>query len=330
MNLLKSTFDSISDISIKGNELKGLKLRKFSNKVWVCKNGNNYPVIVLKSSQKFSNSKISDRSYDLLEIFHHQNREIKSGKKKEKIYCSIIVCNSKDIEIQTLFLDVLLPIINKLEFPLNPKVLNILSEKLIQLFKNIKNPPLKSVQGLWAELFLISESKDKKEMINCWHDDKNDRYDFKSKSNFIEVKSTLSDERKHVFSLSQTKLKINEIVLIASLMLEKDENGISVEDLISEINKELKNNIDLKEELIFQVRSTLGSKWNESRKVCFAKESAKLNLKFYDLKDIPKLDHSVEKIKGVSQVKFTSNLDVCKEINSNKFKKKSKLFKSVF
>ena len=324
MNLLKSTFDSISDTSLKGDALKGLKLRNFSNKVWICKDGNNYPVIVLKSSKKFSNFKISDRKYDLIQIYHYQKKEIKLGKKKEEIYCSIIVCKSKDIDIQNLFLDVLLPIINKLEFPLNPKVLNILSEKLIQLFNNIKNPPFKSVQGLWAELFLISESKDKKEMISCWHDDKNDRYDFKSKSNFIEVKSTTSDERKHVFSLSQTKLKSNETVIIASLILEEDENGVSVEDLIIEINKKLKNNIDLKQELIYQVRSTLGSRWNESRKVCFLKEPAKLNLKFYDLNDIPKLDHSVEKINGVSQVKFTSKLDVCKEINRNIFKKKIK------
>lgn len=329
MSTLQSTFDQISKPKSSSKSLKGISLKSYKKKIWICKDSRGFPTLVLRSSEKFIKNGALDKEYALIKVYHNQNRIIESDGSKEEVYCSIIYCDTNEKDIVELFFETFKPMLKKLKFPINPFELNDLSENLIKLFRSLKNLPRKSTQGLWAELFLIYRSKSKEELISRWHKEIKDKYDFKKEKNFIEVKSTTSTERKHVFSLEQVNMKDYETVLIASFMLEMDEDGMSIEMLEKEIKKELEHRPDLVEELIYQIRSTLGSAWQSGRKQSFCEFSAEDKLKFFDLNDIPKLDQELKKIRGVSQIKFTSNLDYCSEIKFSKYKKKSNLFKSV-
>ena len=70
------------------------------------------------------------------------------------------------------------------------KDLKIEIEKLINLFTKFSKPALKTIQGLWAELLIIEQSKNPDYLIQSWHSSTTDKYDFNDGIDKIEVKST--------------------------------------------------------------------------------------------------------------------------------------------
>ena len=60
----------------------------------------------------------------------------------------------------------------------------------------------------------------------------------------------------------------------------------------------------------------------------FSESFASSNLKFFDLKDIPKLDEKV-KTRGVEKIKFTSNLEFAPEVKKSIYKAKSSLYRAA-
>lgn len=61
--------------------------------------------------------------------------------------------------------------------------------QLIELFRAIAKPARKSLQGLWAELFLISQACQPAILVDAWHTAPEDSYDFAVDNQRIEVKS---------------------------------------------------------------------------------------------------------------------------------------------
>jgi len=61
----------------------------------------------------------------------------------------------------------------------------------------------------------------------------------------------------------------------------------------------------------------------------YDQKSAEKNLKFINLDNIPKLDESGLSLTGISNIKFTSNLDFSEEIDSDKIKTQAKIFKNM-
>lgn len=60
-----------------------------------------------------------------------------------------------------------------------------------------------SIQGLWAELFVISIASNPEYLLKAWHSSLNDVYDFNDGIDKIEVKSTSKSHRIHKFSYDQ-------------------------------------------------------------------------------------------------------------------------------
>ena len=327
MSELRKIFDSLpTPSSVKS--IRAAKLRNFSNKIWICKDKKKQPVILLKSSDKFLKQNVPPISLNNIEISHCQKRIVETGSKRDEIFCSIITCKSNDEDLLDLFFDVLDTLFKKFSFPVEPKKIKELLEKLVKLFESIKNAPKKSIQGLWAELFLIYRSNNHAKVIECWHKETKAKYDFQNQKNFLEVKSTIQQERKHAFSLEQAQVKEGQNVIIASLLLEPDDDGLTIKNLEMLIKNKIKNRSDLIEELIYQIRSTLGTDWKKGNQDRFSESFASSNLKFFDLKDIPKLDEKV-KTRGVEKIKFTSNLDFAPEVKKSIFKAKSSLYRAA-
>jgi len=326
MNSLQLSFNSLNPKKKNSIEYPGISPKGYKNKLWICKNEDNFPLILIQSSVEFNF--LGGQKYSNIELLHHQKKIIQDEQHSEEVLCSSILCKTEDDELNTLFFESLLPLLKKIKFPADPKELNFLLERLVKLFKSLGGTPKKTTQGLWAELFLIYQSENKKELLECWHEEANDLYDFRKGIFSIEVKSTLGVERKHIFSLEQAYPR-EYSVLIASFKLERDEAGLSIKTLIEDIQKDVSEDQDLIEKLNYIVWSTLGNTWSSSIKESFNEELAKKELEFYDIKDIPKLEESSLRIKGLSKISFTSNLESKSPIRRSTYKGKSRLYKEA-
>jgi UDP-3-O-[3-hydroxymyristoyl] N-acetylglucosamine deacetylase/3-hydroxyacyl-[acyl-carrier-protein] dehydratase len=95
-----------------------------------------------------------------------------------------------DIEyLQEYFLKIVFVLLRNLSDKPLLKDLKIEIDKLINLFSKFTKPPLKTIQGLWAELLIIEQSKNPDYLIQSWHNSSSDKYDFNDGIDKIEVKS---------------------------------------------------------------------------------------------------------------------------------------------
>ena len=300
---------------------------RFKKGIWISKDENNFPCIFIESVK--TNEK-DNLSYSYIQLTHQLEHRIEINQdQKDSFLCSEILCKSQDEEMIELFFDCLLPSIEKIDTPCKPKEVNHLLKKMINLFKVLDNKSKNDIQGLWSELFLINNSSNPEEMVACWHDESNEKYDFSKDRNFIEVKSSKGNKREHVFSLEQAHGKAENTVLIASLKLDEDDEGYSLKSLLDQVLEKVKGNSELVEKVQYNVRSTLGKSWKSGLDVSFDLDYAKSELNFYDLDEIPKLDKTC-RVEGVSNIKFSSDLGAKSPIAKSRFKNKSKLFQAAF
>ena len=188
-------------------------------------------------------------------------------------------------------------------------------DKFIELFKAIKEPPKKSIQGLWSELFLIEQSSLPEKVILGWHSIPDEKFDFSFDKLRIEVKSSTTESRTHHFSSAQLNPIYDTKIVIASILINTSVTGLSVVDLMKKINSKLDDFPKQKEKLHLLVYSTLGVDVEKVNEIKFNYELAKKSLRFYKSEDIPKIK-TTNIPKEVSNVRFTSNLINSKPINS--------------
>lgn len=190
--------------------------------------------------------------------------------------------------------------------PSNKKIKQTV-EKFIELFKAIKEPPKKSIQGLWSELFLIEQSNFPEKVILGWHSIPEEKFDFSFGKLRIEVKSSVTESRTHHFSLAQLNPVSDTEIIIASILLNTSITGLSVIELLKKISDKLDTFPKQKEKLHLLVYSTLGVEGERVTEIKFDYEFAKESLRYYKANDIPKIKTN-NIPKEVSNVRFTSNL----------------------
>jgi hypothetical protein len=88
-------------------------------------------------------------------------------------------------------------------------------------------------QGLWGELFTMQKVNGFRFWAPSWHGAVTGLFDFSAKRKHVEVKTTLGHQRIHHFSHKQIWEPEGEQILIASLMLEKDDCGLSLRELVN-------------------------------------------------------------------------------------------------
>lgn len=188
-------------------------------------------------------------------------------------------------------------------FPNDEKVVQALNE-LIELFKVAQNPPKKSLQGLWAELLLISQSGNVQRLLESWHNDPFHRFDFSLGDIKIEVKSSSTRRRLHHFSLEQLLPISGAEVFVCSVFAEEAAFGKSVHDLAFNIQTQIddKHLINKLWTIIFR---TLGDTVESANTVTFDDLLGLDSISYYRAESIP----SVEGIPDeVSKVSFYSDL----------------------
>lgn len=192
---------------------------------------------------------------------------------------------------------------------LNPSQQQVIDsiKKFVEVFKTLTDTPAKSINGLWAELFLIENSRNPKSLINYWHNLPEEKFDFNAGIERIEVKSSSNFERKHIFSAEQLNPPSDTQVLIASIFLKQHNSGNNIQDLIESISVKIDYDFETVDKLISIVFRTLGSSFEHSTGVRFDYEIARKSLQFYCHQDIDKIE-KVHVPSNVSEVNFKSDL----------------------
>lgn len=179
-------------------------------------------------------------------------------------------------------------------------------DKLVELFRAISEEPRKSIQGLWAELFLITRARDIASMITAWHVAPDDRYDFSAGNQRIEVKSTSGRVRQHHFTLEQLCPPSGTNVLIASMFVEHAGAGSSVIELADRIRSRISDHPDLVLQVDRIIALTIGEHWRYASDERFDRELAEESLAFFEPQAIPMISPNLPV--GVSAVHFKSDL----------------------
>jgi hypothetical protein len=191
-----------------------------------------------------------------------------------------------------------------------PNSYNVRSEilRLVELFRLRSEPQIKTVQGIWGELFLISECIDPPKLIKYWHTMPAERFDFSNGDERLEVKSSSNGRRIHNFSIEQLNIPTDSIAIIASIFVKRASTGKSISDLIIKIENKLNGDQENLKKIWDQVAAGLGNSIEDSIIINFDYHLANESLKFYRAEDIPKIS-----LDGVSplvfDIKFKSDIN---------------------
>jgi len=260
-------------------------------------------------------------------LFNRTCRLSESKKQSDSIY-TIISLKTENIDFQQYFLEVVCIVLEQLPESPSHKQLKTEIQKLIELFSRFNRPPRRTIQGLWAELFVIEQAKYPEYLIQSWHSSPEDKFDFNDGQDKIEVKSTSAARRVHSFALEQLNPNRNSNLLIASVFVIQTGRGKNIFDLIDSICKRVQN-LQLQFRLNEILSQTLGSDFDKVFDVYFDYQQALDTLAFFDFKDIPAIN-SDNIPEEVSNVRLDCDLSRVITIKDKAFDtSQSPLFRSI-
>jgi hypothetical protein len=251
-------------------------------------------------------TKSIDINLEFISVMFSQVCSIKEKEKNSDDVFTIVLLKTFNRDLQNYFTDVFSIILQQLE-PV-PSEINLQREirKVIDLFSSISKPPLKSVQGLWAELLVIEKARAPEYLIYAWHISPSDKYDFNDSKDKLEIKSTSKSNRIHRFSLEQLNTNQSSQLLIGSTFVIETGSGKSILNLRDNIISKLSDfKVILRlNEIIF---NTIGNEYDKLGDIFFDYQKASDTLLFYNVLDMPSID--IDSIPSqISNVTFDCDL----------------------
>ncbi len=241
---------------------------------------------------------------------------------------TVVTFRCSDRNLQEYFLRISETLVSTIgQKPTQQQVIDSL-KKFVEVFKTLTDSPTNTINGLWAELFLIENSSNPKSLINYWHNLPEEKFDFNAGLERIEVKSSSNFERKHIFSAEQLNPPSDTQVLIASIFLKQHNSGMNIQQLLESISKKVNYDFETADKLNSIVFRTLGSSLEHSIGIKFDYTIAIQSLQFYRHQDIDKIEE-IHIGNNVSEVKYKSDLTKISPVELGKLKDKQILFNAL-
>jgi len=295
--------------------------------VKIAVNNEGLPVILISSIADVSYITQKNIRLKYLELTHNLECKVSENDKGLFQNFTVIIFKSNQEYLQRYFLGIAETLIKSLSAkPTQQEVLQIF-KNFVEIFRTLSDIPTKTLQGLWAELFVIATSKEPSKLLNYWHVNPEEKFDFNADREKLEVKSSSTLERIHTFSSEQLNPPLDTQVLIASLFVKQSTHGQSISQLVSSIQQKVGDN-SLIEKLFTIVSKTLGNTVEQSIKIKFDFHIAKNSLRFYRYQDIQKIE-KINIPNKVSEVRYKSDLSEVKSIILNREISTTPLFNSL-
>ncbi len=290
----------------------------------LAKDLNGFPVILLETEQ--SEYQLAPIILENLVVHYSQVCRIVQidGSADTGTYTAIS-CVAKDHALRSYFLHIMTMLLASQQKLSTASDVTDAVRILVELFKALSRPSTESVQGLWAELFFAARSQKPVLVVEAWHRFPEARYDFTFGSQAIEVKSASSGTRQHNFSLEQLQPTVEyDEVIVASMFVRRSEAGVSIKQLLDELEKRLIGRPDLLLHLNNMVVKTLGSNWANVLDEGFDDRLARTSLQFFNANSIPSVNPELPA--GVTNVRFESDLTNVVPVQVGDYRLKGGLF----
>jgi Putative PD-(D/E)XK family member, (DUF4420) len=227
------------------------------------------------------------------------------GEEREELL-SVITCTSQDMQAQSYFLHICATIVRIVgDRPTLPVIVSAV-QRLIDLFRHIARPAMRSLNGLLGELVLIAASRNLPASVRAWRSSDYDRFDFSSGDVRLDVKAAANRARAHHLSAEQCQPPPGTSGILASVFIESSGGGQSLQELLSAIEDSLTGHNDLILKVQGAVADTLGDTLLSSMSARFDDRLARSSLQFYDLSTVPAIRANVPP--EVSRIHFLSDL----------------------
>jgi Putative PD-(D/E)XK family member, (DUF4420) len=228
---------------------------------------------------------------------------------------TVIRCRLLDTEIVRYFLSICETIVAMVGDRPAHRELASAVHRLAAIFQRMQKPPVRPVNGLFGELYLIWRSSNPSRALKAWRVDEAARFDFADGDVRLDVKAATGRVRAHTFSYEQCNPPPGTIAVVASLFVERVPNGISVGNLIQEIEARVAAYPDVVLKLHEVVAATLGGTLTEALGLTFDERLADSSLRFFDLRQVPGIRGALPG--GVTDVHFRSDLSSAREVPLN-------------
>jgi hypothetical protein len=252
----------------------------------VARDGSSCPVIMIASNSEGETLPLPPISLQHIDVrFDSECRLHRTDGAREHRQFTIMRCQDSDPAMREHFLRIMGAVVPLFENSSTRSDVESIVLKLVELFRSLSVPPSTTGQGLWAELFVISQSTQPKQLVEAWRTNIHDRHDFASTNERIEVKSSSKDIRKHHFSLEQLTKQDGVGSFVASVLLERKQSGTSIVDLMKAI--------------------ALGNEWKNAAIDRYDEKFSRQSLRFYHADTVPCVGLVPD---SVSEVRFASDL----------------------
>ncbi len=220
---------------------------------------------------------------------------------KRKLALSMIVlkCNEKN------YINIFIRLTQSITCNLNEENLLNYFLNLKDLFSNSRKVSDLELQGLYGELFTMYFLKINYNVdISTYYQSEDKRkFDFSiTERKKIEIKTTIKAERVHHFLQEQLNTQRYDIKIV-SLMLQKDDKGLSLLELIIKCKNIFSSNLSV----LLHIEKTIKNIDDiQLENVKFNYDYSKGKFKIYDALNIPRLKEKTEE--GVFNVQFDSDI----------------------
>ena len=282
------------------------------------------PAILIETTGTAGSESLSDFVGRHLRIGHGVGCSIsEGGVEVRRGQFSVVTCVDADDLLRNRFFDATETLLRSLgETPTVQELRRVIAG-LIELFKLASQPPKGTIQGLWAELWIIATAREPEVLLHAWHAEPTDAYDFNNGPERIEVKSTSQRTRKHYFSHRQLHPPTGSRVAIASVFVEGSGGGPTISTLVARIRRRVTNPYALRR-LDYVVVSTLGTDWRTGVEAAFDSELASESLRCYKVESVPSLPSDVPS--GVSDIRYVSDLSGAQALSDEEMLENGELF----
>ena len=309
------SFKALSRITSEENAFNVLTLPDCHHKLGV--SGEGFPMFFVKTSMEKPD--VHDMHLDIFSVEYNQKCTLKEeGQEVSSDIYSILTLRNCDDPLQRYFIEISLLIFEKLREVPSRRELSIQIDDLVAIFTALREKGKKTVQGLWAELFVIEKSLDPFALVNAWHNAPKAKYDFTLGYDKLEVKSTSGDDRVHHFTIDQLLQSEHSHLLIASVFVRESGAGIGglcIKDLYDRICKRVAF-IDSRLKIQKVIGETIGTDYSKLDSEFFDYATACDTLAFYDAENIPHIDRDHVPA-SVSKVEFDCNIGGVLDIKSD-------------
>ncbi len=309
MDIIKEFYDHFSNLTENGHNYK---LFKYTDLLYVGIDSDGVPTVLCKSS-KPARTSIRQKTRKLsIECNMFVQFDVDGIQEKSTVHIIKCFCNSK--KERDIFLELCPLFIDASKADDQEDALLEVVTILTSFFANNVEPSDIELQGLYGELYTMWFYRTVVNLGKYWQSRQKMTFDFSLTDEIkIEVKTTTQNERKHHFRHEQLTEDPYKVFII-SYMMRRDDEGLSLYDLIEMVKPLLKDEPKKIMAIDRFIKNTSEDRLKEFRfNVGFADQRKKV----YRASDVPKFNEHTPS--GISNAEYDCNLDTAHNISDSDF-----------